>query len=91
MIVFLLFVVVVNRYVTNREELEVFWEETELLANTMIFAISGVIITTNIDLLSMSRDYENLDAPNDLHAGDIVFLGILYIAVIIIRFGATYV
>jgi NhaP-type Na+/H+ or K+/H+ antiporter len=63
-------------YVTNREALEVFWEETELLANTMIFAISGVIMTTNIDLGSMFRDYkvEEGTVPNDLHGGDVVFL-----------------
>ena len=42
----------------------------------MIFAISGVIMTTNIDLGSMFRDYkvEEGTVPNDLHGGDIVFL-----------------
>jgi NhaP-type Na+/H+ or K+/H+ antiporter/CRP-like cAMP-binding protein len=76
-------------YVTHKEALETFWEEAELLANTMIFCISGLIIMDNFQLSGLF-DPGVVSAEDDFTPIDWFYLAVLYVALQVIRFTATF-
>ena len=80
-------------YVTHKEALETFWEEAELLANTMIFCISGLIIMDNFQLSGLFDPHGTMaghDAEDDFTPVDWFYLAALYVALQAIRFTATF-
>jgi len=81
-----------SAYVTHKEALETFWEEAELLANTMIFCISGLIIVDNFQLEGLFT-LSSVGASGggiDFEPIDWFFLASLYVALQFIRFFATF-
>ena len=82
-------------FVSHPEELHMFWEEAELICNTMIFSITGLIVVEKLLLVESFATILGVgsyadDAAGAFSAYDFVDLGILYLALQLIRAAVVF-